>query len=48
VATARLHEDDPNWERSFACKNNLNVFFASYHQLYQIRKKGYAKKTTLG
>jgi len=37
VATVTLNENNPNWERSFACKHNLNVSVACYHTFYKIK-----------
>jgi hypothetical protein len=39
VAIANLDENDPNWERSFAFKHNLNVSLACYHELYKTKNR---------
>jgi hypothetical protein len=47
VAIATLGENDTNWKRSFACKNNLNVSLACYHKFYKIKNR-VTKKPMLG
>jgi len=37
VAIANLNENEPNWQRGFACKHNLNVSLACYHKFYKIK-----------
>jgi hypothetical protein len=44
---ATLDENDPNWERTFALKHNLNAFLATYRKRYKMKKKtGYETDCT--